>query len=179
MICAIWIHVYLLTYFTYYNLHDKSVVFYNIDWFRNRGRYCLLFCKGPILNDIRGHSDPNNICQIADSNYSKFSGGGPQTPRRRSRLRRVVRGFAPLPGPPFQNSWIRPWTLPMFHHYHHYHHHHDHHQVLISGEGRIASLRQTTCCRPCVHGYEHGSELTEGMERFRSHEFMMEKPYSI
>jgi len=32
---------------------------------RNRGRYCFLFCKGPILNDIRGHFDPKNICQIA------------------------------------------------------------------------------------------------------------------
>jgi len=32
---------------------------------RNRGHYCFLFCKGPILTDIRGHSDPKNICQIA------------------------------------------------------------------------------------------------------------------
>jgi len=32
---------------------------------RNRGRYCFLLSKGPILNDIRGHSDPKNICQIA------------------------------------------------------------------------------------------------------------------
>jgi len=32
---------------------------------RNRGRYCFLFCKGLILNDIRGHSDPKNICQNA------------------------------------------------------------------------------------------------------------------
>jgi len=32
---------------------------------RNRGRYCFLFSKGPILNDIRGHSDPENICEIA------------------------------------------------------------------------------------------------------------------
>jgi len=32
---------------------------------RNRGRYCFLLCKGPILNDIRGHSDPQNICVIA------------------------------------------------------------------------------------------------------------------
>jgi len=32
---------------------------------RNRGRYCFLSSKGPILNDIRGHSDPKNICQIA------------------------------------------------------------------------------------------------------------------
>jgi len=47
-------------------LHNKSVVFLsNIDGFRNRGRYCYVFCKGPILNNIRGHSDPKNICQIA------------------------------------------------------------------------------------------------------------------
>jgi len=32
---------------------------------RNRGRYCFLFSKGSLLNDIRGHSDPKNICQIA------------------------------------------------------------------------------------------------------------------
>jgi len=25
----------------------------------------FLFCKVPILNDIRGHSDPKYICQIA------------------------------------------------------------------------------------------------------------------
>jgi len=31
---------------------------------RNRGRYCFLFSKVP-MNDIRGHSDPKNICQIA------------------------------------------------------------------------------------------------------------------
>jgi len=45
------------------------------------------------------------------SNFSKFSGGSPHAPRRRSRLRRSVRGFAPLPGRPFQNSWIRPWPV--------------------------------------------------------------------
>jgi len=32
---------------------------------RNRGCYGFLFCKGPILNDIRGHSDTKNIYQIA------------------------------------------------------------------------------------------------------------------
>jgi len=32
-----------------------------------RGRYSFLFCKGPILNAIRGHSDPKNICQIAEN----------------------------------------------------------------------------------------------------------------
>jgi len=51
---------------------------------RNRGRYCFLFCKGPIFNYIRGHSDPKNICQIAEN-----------------RIRRSVRGFALLPGPHF------------------------------------------------------------------------------
>jgi len=68
---------------------------------RNRGRNCFLFSKGPILNDIRGHSGPKNICQLQEiaSNFSKFSGGGPQTPRRRSRLWRSVRGFVPLPPP--------------------------------------------------------------------------------
>jgi len=83
----------------------------NMGGFRNRGRYCFLFSKGPILNDIRRHSDPQNIRQIAGDRikFFKNSGGGPQTPRRRSRLRRSVRGFAPLPAPPFQNSWIRPW----------------------------------------------------------------------
>jgi len=31
-------------------LHDKSVVFlFNIGGFPNRGRYCFLFCKSPIL----------------------------------------------------------------------------------------------------------------------------------
>jgi len=33
----------------------------------------------------------------------------PASPRRRSRLRRSVWAFAALPGPFFQNSWIRPW----------------------------------------------------------------------
>jgi len=49
-------------------LHDKSVVLLsNIGGFRNRGRYCYLLWKSPILNDIRGHSDPKNICQIAEN----------------------------------------------------------------------------------------------------------------
>jgi len=38
------------------------------------------------------------------SNFSKFSRGGTLIPRRRSSLWRSVRGFAPLPSPPFQNS---------------------------------------------------------------------------
>jgi len=32
----------------------------------------LFFCKGPILNDIRGHSDPQNICQIAGNRIYFF-----------------------------------------------------------------------------------------------------------
>jgi len=48
-------------------------------------------------------------CRKSHLIFQNFLGESPQTPRRRSRLRRSVRGFAPLPGPPFQNSWIRPW----------------------------------------------------------------------
>jgi len=40
------------------------------------------------------------------SNFFKFSG---EASLRRSRLRHSVRGFTPLPDPPFQNSWICPW----------------------------------------------------------------------
>jgi len=62
----------------------------NIGGFRYRGRYCYLFCKGPILNDIRGHSDTKSICHIAENRTQFFNffwgGGGPQTPGRRSRL---------------------------------------------------------------------------------------------
>jgi len=47
-------------------LHDKSVVFYLISvGFEIVAATVLLFCKGPIFNDIRGHSDPKNICHIA------------------------------------------------------------------------------------------------------------------
>jgi len=31
---------------------------------RNRGRYCFLFRLGPILNDIRGHSDPKIYARL-------------------------------------------------------------------------------------------------------------------
>jgi len=47
---------------------------------RNRGRYCFLFCNRPILNDIRGHSDPKNIRQIAENRikfFKMFWGGSP------------------------------------------------------------------------------------------------------
>jgi len=47
-------------------LHDKSVVFCLISvGFEIVAATVFLFCKGPILNDIRRHSDPKNICQIA------------------------------------------------------------------------------------------------------------------
>jgi len=87
----------------------------NIGVFRNRGRYCFLFCKGPILNDIRGYSDPKyaRLQEIA-SNFSKFSGGGPQNPHQRSRLRRSVRGFAPLPGLPFPKFLDPPLLMLLF-----------------------------------------------------------------
>jgi len=45
---------------------------------RNRGRYCFLFSKGPILNDIRGHTDPKNIYQIAGN--QNFLGDAPRPP---------------------------------------------------------------------------------------------------
>jgi len=32
----------------------------------------FLFCNGPILNDIRGHSDPKNICHIAGNRILIF-----------------------------------------------------------------------------------------------------------
>jgi len=65
---------------------------------RNRGRYCFLFCKGPILNDIRGHSDPKKYmpdCRKSHLLFQKFLG----RPRRRSRPRRSV-GALPPTGPP-------------------------------------------------------------------------------
>jgi len=79
----------------------------NIGGFRNRGRYCFLFCKGPILNDIRRHSDPKNICQNRKSHliFQNFLGEA-QDPRRRS-----VRGFAPLP-PPFP-KFLDPPLVPL------------------------------------------------------------------
>jgi len=49
-------------------LHDKSVVFYLISvGFEIMAATVFLLCKGPILNDIRGHSNPKNICQIAEN----------------------------------------------------------------------------------------------------------------
>jgi len=70
---------------------------------RNRGRYCFLFCKGPILNDIRGHSDPKNIytrLQEIASNFSKVSGGGLQTPPPALAPLALGSGFRPLTRPP-------------------------------------------------------------------------------
>jgi len=42
---------------------------------------------------------PDGRLQEIASNFSKFSGGGPRPARQRLRLRRSVRGFAPLPAP--------------------------------------------------------------------------------
>jgi len=95
-----------------WGLQDKSVVFLsNISGFRNFGRYCFLFCKGPILNDIRGHSDPKNICQIAENRiyFFKIFWGRPPDPPPALAPSALGSGLRPLPGPPFQNFWIRPW----------------------------------------------------------------------
>jgi len=72
---------------------------------RNRGRYCFLFSKGPILNDIRGHSIPKIHARLQEiaSNFSKISGGGPPDPPPAL----APSGLRPLTAP-FQNSWIRP-----------------------------------------------------------------------
>jgi len=71
----------------------------NIGGFRYRGSYCFLFRKGPILNDIRGHSDPKNICQIAGNRIQCFKilwGRHPDPPPV------LGSGLCPLTGPPFQ-----------------------------------------------------------------------------
>jgi len=53
-------------------LHDKSVVLFYLIWVGFEivaatvvAATVFLFCKCTILNDIRRHSDPKNICQIA------------------------------------------------------------------------------------------------------------------
>jgi len=77
---------------------------------RNRGRYCFLFYKGPILNDIRGHSDPKIYARLQEiaSNFSKFSG---EAPRPTAGVRAYGARFGASPpyrASPFQNFWIRP-----------------------------------------------------------------------
>jgi len=67
----------------------------------NRGRYCFLFCKGPILNDIRGHSDPKNICQIAENRiyFFKIFWGGPPDPALALAPSALGSGLRPLTAP--------------------------------------------------------------------------------
>jgi len=74
---------------------------------RNRGRYCFLFCKCPILNDIRGHSDPKYMpdCRKSHLIFQNSLGRPPDPPPA------LGSGLRPFTGPPFQNSWIRPCTL--------------------------------------------------------------------
>jgi len=87
-------------------LHDKSVVFLsNIGGFRNCGRYCFLFCKGPILNEaILIPRIYARLQQIA-SNFSKFSW---EASRRRSRFLARFGASPSYRASSFQNSWIRP-----------------------------------------------------------------------
>jgi len=47
-------------------------------------------------------------CMKSHLVFLNFLGEAPQTHHWRSRFRRSVWGFAPLPGPPFQNSWMHP-----------------------------------------------------------------------
>jgi len=87
-------------------LHDKSVVFLsNIGGFRNRGRYCLLFCKGPILIQ-RPFWSPKYMpdCRKLHLIFQKNFWGKPPDPPPA-----LGSGLHPLTGPPFQNSWICPW----------------------------------------------------------------------
>jgi len=61
-------------------LHDKSVIFIKYRWVSKSWPLLLFVLQGPIFSDIRGHSDPKNICQIAGNGifFSKFSGGVPR-----------------------------------------------------------------------------------------------------
>jgi len=74
-----------LIFFTLYTMSEKKFLKLNLDFIvaaeeflevwgcmrhvcvnRNRGRYCFLFSKGPILNDIRGHSDPKIYVRLQE-----------------------------------------------------------------------------------------------------------------
>jgi len=65
-------------------LHDKSVVFYLISvGFEIVAATVFLFCKGPILNDIRRHSDPKKYmpdCRKSLLIFQKFLGEAPRPP---------------------------------------------------------------------------------------------------
>jgi len=67
----------------------------NIGGFRNRGRYCFCSAKA-------------QFWMISDAIL---------IPKIYARLQEIasVRAFAPLPGPPFQNFWIRPWYVRVKH----------------------------------------------------------------
>jgi len=75
----------------------------------------FLFCKGPILNNIWGHSDPKNICQIAESRiwFFQIFWGGPQTPAG-ARAFGARFGASPPTGSPFPKFLDPPltWTAP-------------------------------------------------------------------
>jgi len=97
-------------------LQDKSVVFLsNIGGFRNRGRYCFLFAKAQFWMISEAILIPKIYARLQEiaSNFSKFSGGGPQTPRQRSRLRRSVRALPPY-RPPFPKFLDPPLSCDIF-----------------------------------------------------------------
>jgi len=68
---------------------------------RNRGRHCFLFCKGPILNDIRGRSDPKNMpdCRKSHLIFQNFVGRPPDPPPALgSGLRPLTAPLSKIPG---------------------------------------------------------------------------------
>jgi len=71
---------------------------------RNRGHYCF-FCSAKaqfwMISEAFWSQKYMPDCRKSHLIFQNFLGEAPQTSRRRSHLRRSVRGFVPLPGPPF------------------------------------------------------------------------------
>jgi len=83
-------------------LHDKLVVFYQISvGFEIVAATVFCSAKAQFWMISEAILIPKIYTRLQEiaSNFSS-----PQAPRRRSHLRRSVRGLAPLLGPPFQNS---------------------------------------------------------------------------
>jgi len=83
-------------------LHDKSVFFYliSVGFEIVAATVCFFVLQRPNF-DSEAIMIPKIYARLQEiaSNFSKFSGGGPQTPRRRSHLRRSVRSFAAYRAP--------------------------------------------------------------------------------